>query len=330
MEGAMIEQQLMVTVVCSTFNHVRFIAQALDGFLAQRTNFPIEVLVHDDASTDGTSEIIRDYAARHPGVIIPIIQPVNVYSQGKKPWLICFERARGKYIAMCEGDDHWTDPLKLQKQVDLLEADAQAVGCFTDAMIVGDGPEHPFYHGNYARVPQGPVTLARFLQGQGIAVCTMVFRRDALYPLPEQIYRSPGADTILWAHLLRHGGHYRFLADNTSVRLVHPGGIYSMKSEAHRFGARLRNMELLAEIVGPEFYMHMRSRHADLLRRSWDLAMRSGELKLAQVAWRGLSAHPEYLGWDRMAIARNYLKAHWPRTEKALWGTLDSLRGKRN
>ena len=113
----------LVSICCLTYNHVPFIRKCLDGFLMQQTDFPIEILIHDDCSTDGTTEIIRQYEAKYPELIFPLYEEENQYSRGGagKMDLYNYRRARGKYIAYCEGDDYWTDPLKLQKQVDFLE-----------------------------------------------------------------------------------------------------------------------------------------------------------------------------------------------------------------
>ena len=97
--------------------------QCLDGFMMQQTNFAFEVLIHDDASTDGTTEIIKEYEAKYPEIIKPIYEEENQWVKGRRGSAVFnFPRAKGKYIAMCEGDDYWTDPLKLQKQVDFLES----------------------------------------------------------------------------------------------------------------------------------------------------------------------------------------------------------------
>jgi glycosyltransferase involved in cell wall biosynthesis len=116
----------LVSIDCITYNHEAYISQALDGFLMQKTKFPFEVLIHDDLSTDGTADIIRKYEKKHPLIIKPIYQTVNQFSKGveisKK---FQFPRAQGKYIAICEGDDYWTNPNKLQKQVDILEANPE-------------------------------------------------------------------------------------------------------------------------------------------------------------------------------------------------------------
>ncbi len=129
--------QPLVTVICISYNHERFIARALDGFLAQKTTFPFEVFIHDDASTDSTADIIRDYEARFPDIIRAVYQVENQHSQGLRIFEdLVFPEARGKFVALCEGDDFWLDPLKLQKQVDYLEAHPDCSLCFHDAQVV--------------------------------------------------------------------------------------------------------------------------------------------------------------------------------------------------
>jgi len=112
----------IVTVYCMAYNQSQYIRQTIEGFINQKTTFPYEIIIHDDASTDGTGEIIKEYAKRYSDIIIPIIQVENQYSKGVKILdEIVFPRIKGKYIAICEGDDYWCDPEKLQKQVDWME-----------------------------------------------------------------------------------------------------------------------------------------------------------------------------------------------------------------
>lgn len=111
---------IIVSVICATYNHEKYITETIEGFVRQKTTFPIEFIIHDDASTDGTADIIREYESKYPEIIKPIYQSVNGYGTGRNT-KTTMAAVRGKYIAMCEGDDYWTDPLKLQRQVDFLE-----------------------------------------------------------------------------------------------------------------------------------------------------------------------------------------------------------------
>lgn len=128
----------LVSISCITYNHAPYIRQCLEGFLMQQCDFEYEILIHDDASTDGTSDIIREYQEKYPEIIKPIMQTENQYSKGIRGMMARFNfpRAKGKYIALCEGDDYWTDPLKLQKQVDFLEANPDFVLCFHDCRYI--------------------------------------------------------------------------------------------------------------------------------------------------------------------------------------------------
>ena len=120
----MIPQSPIVSVICLSYNHSKYIRQALESILMQRTNFPIEILVHDDASTDDTKLIIKEYFYNFPHIIRMILQETNQYSIYGFSFLekYIIPKIKGKYIAVCEGDDFWIDPLKLQKQVDFLES----------------------------------------------------------------------------------------------------------------------------------------------------------------------------------------------------------------
>ena len=113
----------LVSVSCTTYNHINYIEQCLDGFLCQKTYFPFKILIHDDCSTDGTTEIIKKYTAKYPDIIKPIYETENQYQQGKTVSSLIWNnsRAKGKYIAFCEGADYWIDNNKLQEQVNFLE-----------------------------------------------------------------------------------------------------------------------------------------------------------------------------------------------------------------
>ena len=106
-------KKYMVSICCLTFNHEPYIRKALDSFLMQKTTFPFEIVIHDDASTDGTADIIREYQENYPDIVHSLCQEENQYSKGISniSGVFNFPRAQGKYIAMCEGDDYWSDPV---------------------------------------------------------------------------------------------------------------------------------------------------------------------------------------------------------------------------
>ena len=120
------EGPLIVTIRCLVYNHEPYLRKCLNGFVKQNTNFRFEAIVHDDASTDGSADIIREYAEKYPDIIKPVIETENQYSKRDGSLRRVMDaHMHGKYIAMCEGDDYWTDPYKLQKQVDFLEANPE-------------------------------------------------------------------------------------------------------------------------------------------------------------------------------------------------------------
>lgn len=185
--------QPLVSICCTTYNHEKYLAQTLDSFLSQQCDFPFEILVHDDVSTDRTADIIRRYAAEHPQVILPMFQTENQYSKGVPiNETFNFPRARGKYIALCEGDDYWCDPLKLQKQVAYMEAHPECTFSFTNGYVhdeAGVNPDRPFlpYYENEKALFHGEsrtFTLGEIARINFIPTASFVFRVDALRSLP--------------------------------------------------------------------------------------------------------------------------------------------------
>ena len=145
------EYPVMVSIRCATYNHVNYIRKCLEGFVMQQTNFPFEAIVHDDASTDGTTEIVREFAEKYPVIIKPFYEKENVWSRQDGSLTKLFkDNLRGKYMASCDGDDYWTDPLKLQKQVDFLES-------HPDYSMVHTGFDYINKDGEIIPVPDAPL-----------------------------------------------------------------------------------------------------------------------------------------------------------------------------
>lgn len=133
-------ENILVSINCITYNHEKYISKAIEGFLMQKTDFDFEILIHDDASTDGTQNIIKKYQEKYPDIIKPILQKENKYSKGIKRigYLYNHKRAKGKYIAWCEGDDYWTDEYKLQKQINYMESHEDCGLIFHNAKMVNE------------------------------------------------------------------------------------------------------------------------------------------------------------------------------------------------
>ena len=132
------ERVPLVSIWCTVYNHEPYVRQCLDGFVMQRTNFPFEAIVHDDASTDGSAAIIREYAEKYPDIIKPIYETENQYTipGAFRRILEAALHPDSKYVAICEGDDYWTDPEKLQIQVDFLERHPDYSMCFHRANTI--------------------------------------------------------------------------------------------------------------------------------------------------------------------------------------------------
>lgn len=159
--GNWVTDKILVSIICPTFNHETYIEDALYGFLGQITRFPFEIIIRDDASTDKTADIIKRYADQYPKLIKPIIEPINNFPM-IQPGPVLRAAAEGKFIAYCEGDDYWIDPLKLQKQVDFLENNPNVSLLETNSVAIekehiiewpGSGGTRTYMHSSSINIP---------------------------------------------------------------------------------------------------------------------------------------------------------------------------------
>lgn len=179
------DQKPLVSVVSITYNHEPYIRDCLEGFVMQKTNFPVEIIIHDDASTDHTADIIREYYEKRPDLFHVIIERENLYSQNKPIVAPLYEMAQGKYIAVCDGDDYWTDPLKLQKQFDFMESHPDYSLCCHNALVhnISEKLTYTFYK-NY---PECDFSLDYILTNKDylIRAASVFFRSMFLPELPK-------------------------------------------------------------------------------------------------------------------------------------------------
>lgn len=220
-----------VSVVCVTYNQEKYIEQALDSFVNQVTSFPYEIIVHDDASTDGTRQIIETYAKQYPDKIIPVLQNENQYSKGKAVIReFVYPIVRGKYIAFCEGDDYWCDIHKLQRQYDFMEANPEYSACYHNTIMLNalSGKESLLN----AVSNEQDLLMEDVISSTGIKchVSAMFFRSEYKYRPKEYDLKKIG-DFPRLLYLCKVG-KVRYLPDAMSLHRVDVEGSWTSKNAA--------------------------------------------------------------------------------------------------
>jgi glycosyltransferase involved in cell wall biosynthesis len=238
----------IVSIVCFAFNHEKYIRQVLEGFVSQQTKYSFEIIVHDDASTDNTASIIREFQNKFPKLFKPIYQTVNQASQERgRVTKLVYKAAKGKYIALCEGDDYWTDPLKLQKQVDFLEANPDYVMTAGNTTVVTKNGSTDYHTDAYT------FTFNDLLKTNilGTNTCTVVFKNILNQEKFNLFATTSVGDWLLWLLLLKEGKGY-FFKDNFGCYNIHSGGAWSSLTETQRVISYLDMHQYFLQIF-PEY-----------------------------------------------------------------------------
>lgn len=290
-------QPPLLSILCLTYNHEAFVAQTLEGFLAQQVGFEIEVIVADDCSTDGTVAVVERFSARFGERLRLLRAPVNlgVTRNFRRALAAC----RGRYVALCEGDDFWNGSSKLQQQVDFLEANAAFVMCFHDATIIDtEGRSHG------TQLPprlQRDATAAQLMATRPISTLTVCFR-NLLSELPPELDQAPALDLCLWSLLGQHGaGKYLRGIEPASYR-VHGGGVFSTQTERTRYIMTAQSLLCLARIHGRQGKAALSNRI--LLKAAVMASARLGAgacLLLVGAVFARLVARPLRRAWLRVA-----------------------------
>lgn len=215
-----------VSVAMITYNHEAFIAQAIESVLMQQTDFEFELVIGEDCSTDSTRAIVRDYGKRYPEQIRLLLPEHN---QGMIPnFVTTMNACQGKYIAWLEGDDFWTDPCKLQKQVDFLEHHPECVLSFHNVKkFYQDHNGEPGYRNPPDQKPF--LSIEDILVLNPIAPCSVLYRNGLVGEIPPQFYDLPMVDWPLWVLLAQHG-KFGYMDDVMASYRLHAGGAYSSKT----------------------------------------------------------------------------------------------------
>lgn len=259
-----------VSVCCITYNHAKFIGQALESFLNQNTSFSYEILVYDDASNDGTRDILKEYELKYPQIIRVFYSSENQYSQGVRLLNLRYNlpRARGKYIATCDGDDFWTDPLKLQKQVDFLESNPEVVMCFHgfDRLENDKSTDSKLYN----HLHHSPFTIfeqKEFLQLH-VQFLTIMFRQNVKFPM---ISSEINGDVFVLTHL-SEVGKCAYLNFNGAVYRYHQNGVFRKMSRIGQINSSIKTRKIISDQVKPRtrkfLYKRISSFYKSLFKES--------------------------------------------------------------
>jgi glycosyltransferase involved in cell wall biosynthesis len=202
----------LVSVLIISYNHEKYIRQAIEGCLMQQTSFPYEIIIHDDASTDSSAKIIQEYADKYPELIIPILQKENQYSKGVRIIAtLLIPVARGKYIALCEGDDYWTNPQKLERQVDFLEKHSEFSGSAHQSLVLKEKIQKIF-----KQKVKPNLCLNDLLSGRVFHTASFLFRKKLYEKYPILSKPVLSFDRLLFLMIAAYGPIY-FIDDPMCV-----------------------------------------------------------------------------------------------------------------
>lgn len=239
----------LVVIRCIAYNQEKYIRSALDGFLIQKTNFPFIAIIHDDFSTDRTTEIIKEYSRKYPDLIFPIFENENQYSKKKGIITSIMDAAsfvtNAKYIAECEGDDYWIDPLKLQKQVDFMEANPEYTLCATNSYF--EKKDNSIKNSPYNVLYNKDVSCTEVIMGGGLflTTATLFYKISDYKKFPRDIKFHVG-DYPLQIYLT-HLGKTKILSDITSVYRQNSFGSWNNINEKNNFNLSKKKNFLIKE-----------------------------------------------------------------------------------
>jgi glycosyltransferase involved in cell wall biosynthesis len=220
----------LVAINCLVYNHEPYLRDCLEGFVMQQTNFPFVAIVHDDASTDASAAIIHEYEEKYPHIFKPIYETENQYSKrdGSIDRIMneAIEATGAKYVAMCEGDDYWTDPLKLQKQVDFMEANPEYGLCYTDYNRLEDATQTLTESMFERQMQYRPISYEQHLLKPGyLAPMTWLYRHELMNLIAKANVHTDGTYAYMLEFL--YNSKVAYIPQVTAVYRSHVGSASS-------------------------------------------------------------------------------------------------------
>ena len=313
------EEVPLVSIACITYNHIKFISEAIEGFLMQKTSFPFEIVIHDDCSTDGTTEIIRTYEEKYPALIRIIYQSTNQYSSGKRIIPIIVPACKGKYVALCEGDDYWTDPLKLQKQVDFLEANPDFVITFHKVYELKEGKL--IHSALNLEEEEKTYSILDLAKGNLIHTPSVLFRNHLFESFPEWFDKVPAGDYVL--HMLNAKyGLIKYFPQPMAVYRIHEASMWSSQNRTTILERWLKVLDyLLNKNFGSEILSIIRSQKRTYVNELLFIYFESDTNLFLEKLKVSVSEDPE--------IGMDWLFCHYPQIAKKYQNSLINIKQSR-
>ncbi|HEX7980800.1 MAG TPA: glycosyltransferase [Gemmatimonadaceae bacterium] len=290
-----------LSIVMIAYNVERYIRQAIDSVVEQRVDFDYELVIGEDRSTDGTREIVLEYAARFPDRIRPILRDVNLGMN--RNFMETLQQARGQFIALLDSDDYWTSPDKLQRQMDFLRSHPECSICFHNTLVVyeqGDPPTHPFHTEHperliSRRIPEPISTLADLARGNFMQTCSVMFRAGLYGALPDWYLEMPTFDWPLHVLNAEHGT-IGYIDEVLGAYRVHSAGFWSTHMAHYRrladVEAMIHGYRLIDRHTGGRYRKTIRGELLPLFRQGAKIQLEYGRrLSALRYALAAMSPH---------------------------------------
>lgn len=294
---------MKVSVCMITYNHEKYISQAIESVLMQKTNFYFELIVGDDFSLDNTQNIINKIHLQYPDKIVPILRKKNI---GMMPNFIdVLQNAKGKYIAILEGDDYWTDPHKLQKQVDFLEANPDYVISYTDysQTVEGSGvftERKNLYH-------KETLGINDLLEHNYISTLTCVFRNNLFKEFPKEFYDLKVGDWPLHMLNAKHGKIKYHKGWVSGVYRIHGGGVWSGQHKLTKYIAYAEVYEFFRTMLEKKYHEKIKRKIIDYYYSAASAYLEQKNRKDANLVIKKLAKESSFFNPKHLKIKLKYL-----------------------
>ncbi|GAX62976.1 glycosyl transferase, family 2 [Candidatus Scalindua japonica] len=253
---------MKVSVCMLTYNHEKFISQAIESVLMQKTDFDYELLIGEDDSSDNTREIVKEYAEKYPDKIRLFLNDrrnvifINGKPTGRWNFINNLKHASGEYVALLDGDDYWTDEYKLQKQVDYLDNNPEITICFHKLTMIFENGKKESEAYPSPQVKKS-YTIEDLIKGNFIGSCSTMFRNGLILEFPDWFYQTPLGDWPL--HILNaHHGKIGCITQDMGVYRIHSGGLWYSKGLAENYLGEIKSYRI--------FFKHLDRKYGELIK----------------------------------------------------------------